>query len=281
MTMTPVALTLAILLTSVLAGLVGSMLGLGGGIIIVPALTLFFGYDFRTAVAASAVAIIATSTGAAVAYLRDHITNTRIAMFLEIGSTLGALSGAFIAGYVPARFLFLLFAALMAYSAFSMFRARKSELREDVVPDRLSERLQLRGAYYDKALGRTISYRATGALPGLLLMYVSGAFAGLLGVGGGTFKVPAMDIVMKLPIKVSTATSNFMIGVTAAASAAVYFVRGDVQPLVAGPVALGVLCGALLGSRLMVRMKGSTLRLLFVPLLVYVAVQMAWKGVTY
>ncbi len=279
--MTPITLTLAILGTSLVAGLVGSMLGLGGGIIIVPALTLVFGYDFRTAVAASAVAIIATSTGAAVAYLRDHITNTRIAMFLEIGSTLGALTGAFIAGYVPARFLFLLFAALMAYSAWSMFRARNMDLPENVVPDRLSRRLQLSGSYYDQALGRTVSYHATGAIPGLLLMYVSGAFAGLLGVGGGTFKVPAMDVVMKLPIKVSSATSNFMIGVTAAASATIYFVRGDVKPLVAGPVALGVLCGALLGSRLMVRLKAKTLRLLFVPLLAYVALQMAWKGVTY
>ncbi|MFO7274927.1 MAG: sulfite exporter TauE/SafE family protein [Bacillota bacterium] len=279
--MNPALLTLAIFATSLLAGLMGSMLGLGGGIIIVPALTLLFGHDFRTAVAASAVAIIATSTGAAVAYLRDHITNTRVAMFLEIGSTLGAMSGAFIAGYVPVRVLFLLFSALMFYSAWSMFQARKSEVRENVVPDRLSQWLQLRGSYYDKALGQTISYHATGALPGLVLMYISGAFAGLLGIGGGTFKVPAMDIVMKLPIKVSTATSNFMIGVTAAASATVYFVRGDVQPLVAGPVALGVLCGALLGSRLMVRLKGSTLRLLFVPLLLYVAAQMAWKGVTY
>lgn len=278
--MNPILQTLSILGTSLVAGLVGSMLGLGGGIIIVPALTLLFGYDFRTAVAASAVAIIATSTGATVAYLRDHITNTRIAMFLEIGSTLGALSGAFIAGYLPTRFLFLLFALLMAYSAYSMFRARKTELPEGVVPDRLSQRLRLSGSYYDKALGRTVAYQATGTLPGLFLMYVSGALAGLLGVGGGAFKVPAMDIVMRLPIKVSTATSNFMIGVTAAASASVYFVRGDVEPLVAGPVALGVLGGALLGSRLMVKLKGSTLRLLFIPLLVYVAFQMAWKGVT-
>ncbi|MEW8979010.1 MAG: sulfite exporter TauE/SafE family protein [Symbiobacterium sp.] len=279
--MTPTLLTLSVLGTAVAAGLVGSMLGLGGGIIIVPALTLLFGYDFRTAVAASAVSIIATSTGAAVAYLRDHITNTRVAMFLEVGSTLGALSGAFIAGYLPTRFLFILFSILMAYSAYAMFRARKTELPEGVVPDRVSQRLQLRGSYYDKALGRTVSYHATGAIPGLLLMYVSGAVAGLLGVGGGTFKVPAMDIVMRLPIKVSTATSNFMIGVTAAATASVYFVRGDVDPLVAGPVALGVLGGALLGSRLMVKLKGSTLRLLFVPLLLYVAAQMAWKGVTY
>lgn len=279
--MTPVTVTFSIFGTSIIAGLVGSMLGLGGGIIIVPALTLLFGYDIRTAIAASAVAVIATSTGAAVAYLRDHITNSRIGMFLEIGTTLGALSGALIAGLLPARLVFILFAALMSYSAWSMFRARKSEIPQGVVPDRLSERLHLSGEYYDKALGRSISYQATGTLPGLVLMYLSGALAGLLGIGGGAFKVLAMDQVMKLPIKVSTATSNFMIGVTSAASATVYFVRGDVQPLVAGPVALGVLAGALLGARLMVRLKGSTIRLLFIPVLVYVAVQMAWKGVTY
>lgn len=278
--MTPLLLTLAIFGTSILAGLVGSMLGLGGGIIIVPALTLLFGYEIRTAVAASAVAVIATSTGAAVAYLRDHITNTRIAMLLEVGTTAGALSGALIAGLLPAKFIFLLFAALMAYSAWSMFHARKKELPENVVPDKLSVRLGLSGKYYDQALGRTVPYQATGTLPGLFLMYLSGALAGLLGIGGGAFKVLAMDQIMKLPIKVSTATSNFMIGVTAAASASVYFVRGDVNPMVAAPVALGVLLGAMTGARLMVKLKGATIRLLFIPILVYVALQMAWKGVS-
>jgi len=274
----PVA-TLSIFLVSILAGLVGSVLGLGGGIIIVPALTLLFGYEIRTAVAASAVAVIATSTGAAIAYLRDHITNTRIAMLLEVGTTLGALSGALVAGLLPARFMFLLFGLLMAYSAWSMFQARKAELPSGVKPDRLSERLRLGSSYYDQALGRHVEYESTGTIPGLLLMYISGALAGLLGIGGGAFKVLAMDQVMRLPIKVSTATSNFMIGVTAAAGATVYFVRGDVEPLVAGPVALGVLLGAIIGARVMVRLKGTTLRKLFIPVLVYIALQMAWKGV--
>ncbi len=278
--MTPALLTLSIFLIAILAGLVGSVLGLGGGIIVVPALTLLFGFEIRTAVAASAVAVIATSTGAAVAYLRDHITNTRIAMLLEVGTTLGALSGALVAGLLPAQYLFLLFGLLMAYSAWSMFRARKTELPEGVQPDRLSQQLHLSGSYYDQALERQVSYEATGTLPGLLLMYISGALAGLLGIGGGAFKVLAMDQIMRLPIKVSTATSNFMIGVTAAAGATVYFVRGDVEPLVAGPVALGVLLGAMAGARLMVKLKGSTLRKLFIPVLVYIALQMAWKGVS-
>lgn len=276
--MSPVLWTLSIYSISVSAGVIGAILGLGGGIIVVPALTLLFGYDIRTAVAASAVAVIATSTGAAIAYLRDHITNTRIAMLLEVGTTLGALSGALIAGLIPAKVVFILFGVLMGYSAWQMFRARKTELPQGVVPDRLSRRLRLRGSYYDQSLKQTVHYQATGTLPGVILMYLSGAIAGLLGIGAGAFKVLAMDQIMKLPIKVSTACSNFMIGVTAAAGATVYFVRGDVQPLVAGPVALGVLTGALIGARLMVKLKGSTIRLLFVPVLVYIAIQMVWKG---
>jgi uncharacterized protein len=270
--------TLMIFLLAILAGVMGSMLGLGGGIIIVPALTLFLGLDMRTAVAASAVSIIATSTGAAVAYLNDRITNSRVAMLLEVGTTVGALSGALIAGLMNQQLLFVLFGLLMLYSGIAMYRARKTELPAGVEPDRLARRLGLAGVYYDQALDRTVPYNVTGTMPGLVIMYFSGALAGLLGIGGGVFKVLAMDQVMKMPIKVSTATSNFMIGVTAAASSVVYFARGDIQPLVAGPVALGVLCGAMVGTRFMVRLKGSTLRVLFLPVLFFVAGQMIWKG---
>lgn len=265
---------------SVAAGAVGAMMGLGGGIIIVPVLTLLFGFDIRVAVAASAVSVIATSTGAAIAYLKEHMTNTRLAMLLEVGTTSGALTGALLAGFLDQRYLFILFGVLMAYSAYGMFRARKMELPVQVEPDDLSRKLRLEGAYYDQALGHEVRYQVTRTLPGLGFMYASGTVAGLLGIGAGVFKVLAMDQIMRLPIKVSTATSNFMIGVTAAASAAIYFVRGDVQATVAGPVALGVLGGALIGTRLMVRLKGSTLRKLFVPVLVILAAQMLWKGVT-
>jgi uncharacterized protein len=267
-----------IFLLAIVAGILGAMMGLGGGIIIVPALTLMFGYDFRTAVAASTVSVIATSTGAAVAYLRDRLTNTRVAMWLEMGTASGAMTGAVIAGALNARFLFFLFAALLAYSAYSMWQVRKSELPEGVEPDALSRRLQLAGSYHDKVLGRKVDYQVRGTGLGLVLMYFSGAAAGLLGIGAGIFKVLAMDQVMKMPIKASTATSNFMIGVTAAASSVVYFVRGDVRPEVAGPVALGVLGGALIGTRIMVRMKGTTIRKLFIPILLIVAGQMLWKG---
>jgi len=270
--------TLIVLVLSVLAGILGSMMGLGGGIIIVPVLTLLFGFDFRTAVAASTVSIIATSTGAAVAYLQDRLTNTRVAMWLEMGTATGAMAGALLAGLLDARFLFFLFAALLSYSAYSMYRVRKSELPEGVQPDAVSRRLQLAGAYYDQVLDRTVTYNVTRSWAGLFLMFFSGAAAGLLGIGAGAFKVLAMDQVMKMPIKASTATSNFMIGVTAAASSVVYFVRGDVRPAVAGPVALGVLGGALIGTRIMVRLKGTTIRKLFIPVLLIIAVQMLWKG---
>lgn len=277
--MTLAATTLMIFAVSLFAGTAGAILGLGGGIIMVPALTLLFKVPIHQAVAASAVSVIATSTGAAIAYLKDRITNARIAMLLEVGTTAGALTGAFISGLLEARWLFLLFGLLMGYSAYAMYQARKTELPEGVKPDEMAVRLGLSGSYYDQALDRTVPYTVARTLPGVGLMYGSGTIGGLLGIGAGAFKVLAMDQVMRLPIKVSTATSNFMIGVTAATSAVVFYVRGDVEPVVAGPVALGVMCGALVGTRLMVRLKGSTIRKLFVPVLLFLAVQMLWKGV--
>lgn len=263
---------------SITAGVMGSMLGLGGGIIIVPVLTLLFGVGIRTAVAASTVSVIATSTGAAVAYLHDHLTNTRVAMWLEMGTSAGAMTGALLAGFLAPRFLFILFGLLLCYSAYNMWKGRKSELPEGIEPDAFSRRLQLAGSYYDQVLDRQITYNVTRTKLGLVLMYFSGIAAGLLGIGAGIFKVLAMDQVMRMPIKASTATSNFMIGVTAASGAVVYLVRGDVVPLVAGPVALGVLLGSLVGTRIMVRLKGTTLRTLFIPVLLVVAVQMIYKG---
>lgn len=261
------------------AGVVGSILGLGGGIIIVPALTLGFGMSMRTAVAASSVCIIATSTGAAVAYLRDRLTNTRVAIWLEMGTATGALTGALVAALVNQRLLFVLFGLLLSYSAYNMFRRRKEEQRPEVVPDAISLKLRLHGSYYDKAAGRRVEYKVTRTLQGLIIMFFSGTAAGLLGIGAGIFKVPAMDQVMGMPFKASTATSNFMIGVTAASGAVVYFARGDVKPLVAGPVVLGVLLGAVFGAKLMMRMNANRIRLFFMPILAYTALEMIYKGV--
>ncbi len=271
--------TLSIFLLAILAGILGSMLGLGGGIIIVPALTLLFGVEIHTAVAASVVSVIATSTGSSLRYLREGLTNTRVAMLLQVGTTVGAISGALLAGLLDPRWIYLLFGVLMAYSSYAMFQARKTELPKGVTPDAVSRRLQLKGAYYDQALGQVVDYEVTRALPGLSLMYLSGALSALLGIGGGAFKVLAMDQIMHMPIKVSTATSTYMIGVTAAASSIVYLLQGAVAPEIAGPVALGVLVGATIGTRLMVRLRGATLRKLFVPVLLVIAVQMFMKGV--
>ena len=263
---------------SIVAGLAGSLLGLGGGIIVVPALTLLLKIDMRLAIGASIVSVIATSSGAAAAYVKEHMANLRVAMFLEIGTTVGAVTGAFLAGHLQVRWLFMIFGLMMGYSAVEMFRKRHHEDGGAVPPDRLADRLNLHSGYYDQAQQKQIDYRVTHTLLGLALMYVAGCVSGLLGIGSGALKVPSMDLAMRLPIKASTATSNFMIGVTAAASAGVYFARGDINPLIAAPVAAGVLVGATGGSRLLPRLRNNVIRLIFVLVLLWISAQMLWKG---
>jgi uncharacterized membrane protein YfcA len=277
----PLVYILLVLLIAIAAGLFGALLGLGGGIIVIPALTLLLGVDIRLAIGASIVSVIATSSGAAAAYVRDHISNIRVGMFLELATTSGALTGAYLAGVLAGRWLYLIFAFVMGYSALAMFRKRHEETAARFTPDPLSRRLRLASTYYDKALDREVAYEVTGARTGLALMYVAGAVSGLLGIGSGALKVPAMDLAMKLPIKVSTATSNFMIGVTAAASASVYFARGQIHPLLAGPVAVGVLLGATAGSRLLAGLRGPTIRKAFFLVLVFITIEMLLKGIRY
>jgi uncharacterized membrane protein YfcA len=277
---TPLELTLAAFATSVVAGLLGALLGLGGGIIVVPALTLLFGIDIRYAIGASIVSVIATSSGAAAAYVRERMTNLRVAMLLELGTTTGALSGAYLAGLVGGRWLFAIFGVTMGFSAIEMLRRRPAGLARSVPPDHVADRLHLHESYYDAARRCVVAYRVTRIWLGLILMYVAGLVSGLLGIGSGVLKVPAMDLAMRLPIKVSSATSNFMIGVTAAASAGVYFARGDIDPFVAAPVAAGVLLGATAGSRLLERLPSRVIRLAFVVVLVAVSLEMLWKGLS-
>ena len=277
---TPLTFTLITFGISIVAGVLGSLLGLGGGIIVVPALTLLLHVDIRFAIGASIVSVIATSSGAAAAYVREHMTNLRVAMLLELGTTAGALTGAYLADVVAGRWLFVIFGLVLGYSAVAMFRKRHDvSASPDVVPhDRWADRLNLHGHYFDQAEDREIVYRVTHTKVGLALMYVAGVVSGLLGIGSGSLKVPAMDLAMRLPIKVSTATSNFMIGVTAAASAGVYFARGEINPFIAAPVAVGVLIGATGGSRLLGRLKGKTIRAAFVLVLLYVSVEMLLRG---
>ena len=276
--MTPLEFFGAAFAISLGAGLLGSLLGLGGGIIVIPALTLLLGVDIRFAIGASIVSVIATSSGAAAAYVRQRMTNLRVAMFLELATTTGAISGAYLAGLFSVRWLYLIFGLVMGYSAFMMFRKRHSVRVVDVETSGLADRLKLHDTYFDEAERQEISYKVARPHAGLGLMYIAGLVSGLLGIGSGALKVPAMDLAMRLPIKVSTATSNFMIGVTAAASAGVYLARGDINPFIAAPVAAGVLGGSTAGARVLGKIDSSRVRLIFVVVLLWVSAQMLLKG---
>jgi len=277
--MTPILFTLVAFGISLGAGVLGSLLGLGGGIIVIPALTLLLGIDIRYAIGASVVSVIATSSGAAAAYVRDHMTNLRAAMVLEIATTTGALTGAYAAGVISPRWLYMIFGLILIASAAAMLRKRREYAGMDAPRDRLADWLKLHDRYRDQATNQEVAYRVTHTPIGFGLMYVAGIASGLLGIGSGVLKVPAMDPAMRLPIKVSTATSNFMIGVTAAASAGVYFMRGDIDPFVAAPVAAGVLLGSTLGSLLLGRLSGRLIRIIFVAVLLWVSIEMLLKGI--
>ncbi len=268
-----------VFLASVFAGLIGALVGLGGGIFVVPLLTLAFGLPIDVAVGASIVSVIATSSGAAAAYVRDHMTNMRVGMFLEIGTTLGAVSGAFAAVFLAPRLLFVIFGLVLLFSAIPLIAKLGEELPHGVVNDRWADRLALASTYPDAAQGGDVPYAVTHVPAGLGLMYIAGLISGLLGIGSGTFKVLAMDTAMRLPMKVSSTTSNFMIGVTAAASAGIYFQRGDIHPLVAAPVALGVLIGALVGAKTLVRLSNNTVRKIFFPILIAIGIEMLIRGI--
>lgn len=278
--MTPLDFVILMALISVLAGVLGSIIGLGGGVIVVPVLTLLFHIDIRLAIGASLVSVIATSSGAAAAYVRDKMTNLRVGMFLEIATTTGAIAGAFLTTALPVQSLFIIFAVVLGYSAFATFRKRHSAQPLTTSNDRIANALDLHGSYYDQAEGRQVEYKVTGTKLGLAIMWVAGLVSALLGIGSGALKVPAMDLAMHLPMKVSSATSNFMIGVTAAASAGVYFARGQIDPIIAAPVAIGVLVGSLLGSRVLGRITSKTVRWIFVAVLIVICVEMLQRGVT-
>ena len=277
--MTPLLFVLTVGAISLLAGFLGSLLGLGGGLIVIPALTLLLHVDIRLAIGASIVSVIATSSGAAAAYVRDRLANIRVAMFLELGTTLGAITGAYLAGIVHPRFLFILFGLILVYSAIAMLRGRRRGEEEEVQVGPWARVLRLQSSYFDDAAGEEIIYQPVRARIGLALMYIAGTVSGLLGIGSGALKVPAMDLAMELPIKVSTATSNFMIGVTAAASAGVYFSRGQIDPFIAAPVAIGVLAGVFAGSHTLGRIGSRSVRMIFVVVLLLIAAQMLFKGV--
>jgi uncharacterized membrane protein YfcA len=274
----PVEFVALVFATALLAGGIGAVLGLGGGILLVPILSMFFGVNLHYAMGASLVSVIATSSGAAAAYLRQGVSNIRIGLFLVMATTTGALVGAALAGVVPARALQLILGLALAYSAYTTVRSLNVELPPELPVDPLALRFDLQGSYYDLRLGQEVKYRAARVRGGFVAMFGAGVLSGLLGIGSGAFKVLAMDYLMRLPMKVSTATSNFMIGITAAASAGVYFSRGDIHPLIATPVAVGVLVGASLGTMLTARLRNATLRKIFLPVIVYLAGAMILHG---
>ena len=278
---------LLLLIVAVAAGALGSLLGLGGGIIIVPVMTLFLHIDFRTAAGASIIAVIATSSGSASAYVKDGLANIRVGMFLEILTTLGAICGALLVGRFRGSILYVVFALALMYSLVPSGRRileelrgrpRKLERRDSAGSGRLALGLSLGGSYFDPALGRQVEYRLRRVPLGAAIMYGAGLASGLLGIGSGVFKVLAMDSVMGMPIKSSTATSNFMIGVMAAASAGIYFGRGDINPFVAAPVALGVLAGSLLGATILPRITGVKIRIFFFAVIAVIGAQMLLRG---
>jgi uncharacterized protein len=264
-------------LTSLAAGLLGGMLGMAAGIFIVPALTLLFGVDIRHAVGASLVSVIGCSCGSAASAMENRLTNVRLAILLEIGTTLGALTGVVLSGVFPESCLYLLFAAILLVSAHQMFRKRKASggsQGHDARPDRWAAKLRLNSSYPDPTTREEIDYGVSRVWLGLILMYAAGAVSSLLGIGSGVLKVPAMDSALRLPIKVSSATSNFMIGVTAAASAGIYYVRGDILAKLAAPVALGSIGGAYLGTKILMRTSNERIRMLFIVVLLALAAKM-------
>ena len=266
-----------LLLLAIAAGFVGALSGLGGGVFIVPALVILAHIPMHVAVGASLISVVATSAGASVAFVRDGWTNLRVAMILECATVTGAVSGAYLAGVVPAPVLELLFALMMLQSAYFSLKKKSDEILP--ASDELCARLRLGGEMPTEG-GHTIKYGVRNLPGGAALMVLAGLMSGLLGVGAGALKVAAMDSLMKLPLKVSSATSNFMIGVTAGAGALVFLARGDVAASVAAPVALGVTAGALVGSRVLPRLEVQALRLLFIAILVLIAVEMGWRAVS-
>jgi uncharacterized protein len=268
--------TALVALGSFAAGFLGSLTGLGGGVVIVPLLTLVFGVDFRYAVGASLVSVIATSSGAAAAYVREGYTNVRIGILLEVATTIGALFGAFLAGLVSTSVLAIVFGLVLIYSAYSAITTRAVYLAGE--PDPLAARLRLDGSFPTPEGERR--YLVQRVPLGFGLMLGAGTLSGLLGIGSGAVKVIAMDQAMRLPFKVSTTTSNFMIGVTAAASAGIYLARGYIDPGIAMPVMLGVLAGAMSGSRLLGNAQPKALRMLFAGVVAVLAVEMIYNGVT-
>jgi uncharacterized membrane protein YfcA len=262
---------------SLLAGFLGALTGLGGGVVIVPLLALVFRVDLKYAIGAALVSVIATSSGAAAAYVKEGYSNIRVGMFLEIATTIGALAGAGLALYLHASVIAVIFGLVLIYSAYASLREGSHAVKEQP-PDGMATWLRMDGTFPgEHGLER---YHVRGVPLGFAMMFVAGVLSGLLGIGSGAVKVLAMDKAMKLPFKVSTTTSNFMIGVTAAASAGIYLSRGYIDPGLAMPVMLGVLLGSLAGARVLAGANVKVLRYVFSGVIGVLAIEMIYSGIT-
>lgn len=275
--MTILAFTLILLAASYCAGLLGSLTGLGGGVVVIPVLTLCFGVDFHYAVGAALVASIATSSGSGSAYVKEGVTNIRLGMFLEIATTIGAVCGAAVAIYLNSNTIAIIYGGVLVLTA-AMQQRRKSD-HDGVVGSEMARRLKLFGSWPQKD-GTMKHYQLRHVGGGFSVMYVAGILSGILGIGSGVLKVIAMDGIMKVPFKVSTTTSNFMMGVTACASAVIYVQRGNIVPGMACPVMIGVLFGALTGAKLLKRLDVRLLRRIFCIVILMVAANMIYQGAT-
>ena len=264
-------------LGSIVAGFLGALTGLGGGIVVIPMLTLLFGVDIRYAAGAALISVIATSSGAASAYVRDGYSNLRVGMFLETATTFGALVGASAAAYISGSSIAVIFGVVLLASAYLSIRPRHDPSGGETA-DRLATVLRMDSTYPTPAGPQ--SYHVHGVPQGFALMFVAGTLSGLLGIGSGALKVLAMDRAMRLPFKVSTTTSNFMIGVTAAASAGVYLGRGYIDPGLTMPVMLGVVIGSLTGARVLMGAQSAALRRIFAAVIVLLGIEMVYNGLT-
>jgi len=270
--------TIVLFLGAIFAGFLGSLTGLGGGVVVIPLLTLGFGVDMRYAIGAALVTSIASSSGAAAAYIKEGITNVRIGMFLEIATTTGAVVGAIIAMYLDKKYIAIIFGCVLIFSAVRNISKKNQDTDQSSTGDKLGENLKLNGSYPTK--DGVVSYRVHNVAGGYSLMTLAGVLSGLLGIGSGALKVLAMDTTMKIPFKVSTTTSNFMVGVTAAASAVVYLQRGYIDPGLAMPIVVGVLIGAFIGSKILPKANVKKLRLLFSVVIFILAISMMYNGIT-
>ncbi|MEO8286976.1 MAG: sulfite exporter TauE/SafE family protein [Chloroflexota bacterium] len=264
------------------AGLLGALLGLGGGVFVVPALVLIFGLPPLTAIGTSNVAVVATSTAGASTYVRSRLTNIRLALILLISTTIAALISSLVASWLPVQLLSGLFAIVLFYTAVTMLRSNKPQSAptlEGYAKESIGEKLGLESSYYDPASGTTVEYTPRKIRTGMGISALAGVVAGLLGIGGGIVQTPVMNLLMRVPLKVSAGTSNFMIGITATSAAVVRFAHGDINPLIAVPTTLFVFFGARLGAWLVPRTKSSQLKVIFGWVAIVIAILMLLQAV--